>query len=92
MSGDGDLLDLPAVAGFDDDRDRRLQNEREACWREFQAAADGFLGGDGGKAARAFLASVEGRFGAQEAEWQRKELWSWVKAQRRKHGNAADIR
>ena len=80
MQGDGDLFDLPALAGFDAERYRRQQSQREACWRAFLDAAGGYIRGDGGKAARAFLEAVEGQFGAEEASLQRKELINWVKA------------
>jgi len=59
------------------------QRSREACWARFNAAADAYLHRGDANPAKAFLASVEAKFGAEVAERQRKELWNWIKARQK---------
>ena len=55
-----------------------VEREREACWARFLAAANAAIEGDH-EPARAYIASVEARFGAIVAERSRRELWNYVR-------------
>ena len=60
-----------------------LEEEKAACWARFLAAADHYLLEGDANPAKAFLASVEAKFGAEVAERQRRELWNWIKARQK---------
>ena len=60
-----------------------MTDEQRACWARFNAAADAYLHRGDSNPAKAFLASVEAKFGAEVAERQRKELWHWIKARQK---------
>ena len=60
-----------------------MESSREACWERFQTAADSLLLAGDAKPAKAFLVRVEGIYGAEVAERQRKELWNWIKARQK---------
>jgi hypothetical protein len=57
-----------------------VEADRAACWQRFKSAADACLADGDTKPATAFLARVDGMFGAEVAERQRRELWNWIKA------------
>ena len=60
-----------------------MNDEQQACWARFKAAADALLLAGDAKPAKAFLTRVEGMFGAEVAERQRRELWNWIKARQK---------
>jgi hypothetical protein len=60
-----------------------MESSREACWARFKGAADPYLATGDKNPATAFLTRVEGMYGAEVAERQRRELWNWIKARQK---------
>lgn len=69
--------------GDGEETERQWSDERKACWREFKAAADTYLATGDKNAATTFVTRVEGMFGAEVADQQRRELWNWIKARQK---------